>query len=130
LNIDFNSIKPIYVQIAEAIEDHIIAGILSEGEQAYSQLVLSRELSVNPATAGKGINLLVQKGILEKHRGLSMVVAEGAKTRLLKEKRDNAFASLADELVREARMIGLSEEEAVAAIKERYARQERGGEND
>lgn len=130
MKIDFDSIKPIYIQIAEAIEDDIITGKLSEGGQAYSQLIISRELNVNPATAAKGINLLVQKGILEKQRGLSMVVADGAKTRLVEEKRENAFMSIASELVKEARKIELSEEQIITTIKELYSNSERSEQDD
>ena len=122
MRIDFGSIKPIYIQIAEEIEDNIISGILREGDQAYSQLTLSRELGVNPATAAKGISLLVQKGVLEKQRGSSMVVAGGAKARLLIEKREMSFMASINELINEARKIGLSEEQVIAAIRETYAR--------
>jgi len=83
MQLRFDSVKPIYVQIAEAIEDDIIAGGLKEGDQCYSRLVISRELNVNPATAAKGINLLVSEGILHKQRGLAMVVSDGARERIL-----------------------------------------------
>ncbi len=120
MTIDFNSMKPIYLQIAEGIEDDIIRGNLKEGEQAYSQLIISRELGVNPATAAKGINVLVQKGILEKQRGLSMVVAAGARDRLLAEKRNNNIHLLSLELVREARKIGMNKEAVIKLLNEIY----------
>ena len=49
---------PIYVQIADAIEDDILTGRIEEGGTCYSQVTLAKELRVNPATAAKGINLL------------------------------------------------------------------------
>jgi len=109
--------KPIYVQIAEAIEDDILLGKLEEGEAAYSQLVLSRELTVNPATAAKGLRLLVEKGLLEKQRGLSMTVAEGARERLTTEKQQGGFSQMAENLVREARKIGLPKEQVLSTIE-------------
>ena len=118
--INFDSIKPIYLQISEGIEDDIIQGILKEGEPSYSQLTVSRELSVNPATAAKGINVLVQTGILEKQRGLSMVVANGARERLLTEKRNNNIYSLTRELVRESRKIGMSKESVIELLRDFY----------
>lgn len=120
MTIDFNSIKPIYLQIAEGIEDDILQGNLKEGDQAYSQLMISRELSVNPATAAKGINVLVLKGILEKQRGLSMVVAAGARDRLLAEKKNNNIHSLTQELVREARKVGMNKETVIKLLEEIY----------
>ncbi len=120
IKINFNSIQPVYLQIAQAIEDDIITGKLQEGEAAYSQLTIARELGVNPATAAKGINQLVQKGILEKQRGLSMTVAAGAVQTLLRERRDGNFYSQIASLVREAQKIQLSREQVLAAIQSYY----------
>jgi len=125
LRINFDSMTPIYVQVAGAIEDEIILGKLREGEPAYSQIELSRELRINPATAAKGINLLAQKGILEKQRGLSMTVAFGAKQRILDEKREKEFSEIAGALVDQARKIGLPEEQVVKKIKALFAADER-----
>ena len=124
LKIDFDSIKPIYIQIAEAIEDEIIAGNLAEGAPAYSQLVLSKELGINPATAAKGINVLVQRGILEKQRGQSMIVAAGSKKKLLIDKQTNGFQSTVRGLVDEAKKIELPEEKLIAMIRQYFTSDE------
>ena len=120
MKISFDSLIPVYVQIAEGIEDDIISGKLKEGGASYSQLIIARELNVNPATAAKGINLLVSKGILEKQRGSSMVVAVGAIDRLFKERRDKGFRDLIINLVSEASKINLSENEVITEIKKYY----------
>ena len=116
MRIDFNSIRPIYIQVADAIEDDIVTGKLKEGDPVYSQLVISRELGINPATAAKGINQLVGKGILEKQRGLSMTVAIGARERLLDQRRSTEFWKLAESLVDGAVKIGLSKEAVLAKL--------------
>jgi DNA-binding transcriptional regulator YhcF (GntR family) len=121
LRIDFDSIKPIYIQVAEAIEDDIIAGKLAEKGPVYSQLILSKELGINPATAAKGINVLVQKGILEKQRGMSMVVAAGARDLLLADKQENGLHSFIAALVEEAQKIEVPEDKLIRMIKSRYA---------
>ena len=120
MKINFDSLIPVYMQIAEAIEDDIISGSLAEGGAAYSQLIIARELNVNPATAAKGINVLVAKGILEKQRGSSMVVARGALERLLKERRENNFSELITNLVSEANKIKLTKSELIAEIEKYY----------
>ena len=120
MKVSFDSLKPVYVQIAEAVEDEIIAGGLKEGGAVYSQLVLARELGVNPATAAKGINMLVAKGILEKQRGSSMVVAPGALERLTFERRNGKFKKLVENLVSEAKKIKLTEDEVIAEVKNSY----------
>jgi len=120
VKISFDSLIPVYIQIAEAIEDDIISGKLAEGSAAYSQLILARELGVNPATAAKGINVLVSKGILDKQRGASMIVAQGALVRLLDERRANGFDKLVSNLISEAKKIGLSEDEVMDKIIKQY----------
>ena len=126
MRIDFSSLKPIYIQVADAIEDDIVVGRLLEREAVYSQLTLSKELGINPATAAKGINLLVSKGILEKQRGLSMIVAAGAKDRLLGERRDTEIRELTETLVTVAVKIGLSKDSVLDKISELFDIRERG----
>lgn len=120
MKISFDSLKPVYIQIAEAIEDDIISGKLAEGGAAYSQLIIAKELSVNPATAAKGINMLVSKGILDKQRGASMTVAYGALNRLLSERREKGFRELLSNLVMEAIKINLPESEVVEEVRKLY----------
>lgn len=120
MQIKFDSIKPIYVQIAEAIEDDIIVGSLREGDQCYSQLVISRDLNVNPATAAKGINLLVSEGILSKQRGMAMVVTSGARQRILQKRKNEGFEAMIKDLVYESKKLGLTKENIVEIISKYY----------
>lgn len=73
-----NDEKSIYLQIGQMIEDSILRGIFLEGERVPSTNELARLYSINPATAAKGINRLVEQGILYKKRGIGMFVSEGA----------------------------------------------------
>jgi len=127
VRVDFDSIKPIYLQIAEAIEDDIIVGRLPEGSPAYSQLILSKELGVNPATAAKGINVLVQDGLLIKERGKSMIVAAGARTRIVSGRQRNGLHSLVSNLVREAQKIELPKEDVLSMVSEYYSQNSQNG---
>jgi len=102
--------------VAEAIEDDIVTGKLKEGEPVYSQLILSRELGINPATAAKGINQLVGKGVLEKQRGLSMTVAYGTAQKLLDERRDKGLKVIVENLVNTAVKVGISKETVITEI--------------
>ena len=70
--------RPIFLQIAEQIENDIIAGQLAEETQVPSTNEFAAFHRINPATAAKGVNLLVDDGILYKKRGIGMFVAEGA----------------------------------------------------
>jgi DNA-binding transcriptional regulator YhcF (GntR family) len=88
--LNFNSEKPIYLQLAEAIEDDILKGIFEEETQVPSTTDISVGLKINPATAGKGINLLVDEEILYKKRGVGMFVSLGARQKIT-EKRKEVF---------------------------------------
>lgn len=84
--------RPIFVQIAEAIEREIVDGTMPEDSQVPSINELAAFHRINPATALKGINLLVDQGILVKRRGVGMFVTPGARERIVAERR-SAFAT-------------------------------------
>lgn len=110
-----DSLKPIYIQIAEGIEDDILNGILTENKQAYSQYQIAKQFNINPATAAKGINVLVSEGILYKKRGMGMHVSEGAKEMIQTKRKENFYTTLLKSLLVEAKKLGISKDE----IKER-----------
>ncbi len=120
MKIDFNDVVPIYIQIADAIEDDILAGRLEEGGNCYSQVQLAKELSINPATAAKGIRLLVERGVLNKVRGQAMAISENAKEKIKSRKLDQFVSDLVENLVREAKKLKISEEDLVKKIREVY----------
>lgn len=116
MKIDTSSLTPIYVQIADAIEEDILNDKLFEGGNCYSQIIIAKELKVNPATAAKGINLLVARNILEKNRGQAMTVALDAKEKIMKRKKEEIFSKMIEELVTTAKQLNLSEEYVLSAI--------------
>ncbi|HBK86166.1 MAG TPA: GntR family transcriptional regulator, partial [Firmicutes bacterium] len=91
MRLNFASDKPIYLQLAEAIEDDILKGIFEENGQVASTTELAVSLRINPATAGKGLNLLVDEGILFKKRGVGMFVAVGAREMILQKRKETFY---------------------------------------
>ncbi len=113
--------RPIFLQIAESVEDAIVDGSLAEESQAPSTNELAAFHRINPATAAKGIAMLTDKGVLYKRRGIGMFVAEGARERLLGERR-SAFADrFIDPLLAEARTLGLGPDDVADLIRGRAA---------
>ena len=98
----------IYLQIAQMLEDDILRGVYREEEQVPSTNELARAYHINPATAAKGINLLVDENILYKRRGIGMFVAPGAGEKVLAKRRAAFYDSYIRPLVREGRSLGLS----------------------
>lgn len=111
--------RPLFMQIAEKIEASILDGSLPEEEQAPSTNELSTFYRVNPATAGKGINLLVDRGILVKRRGLGTFVAPGAQQIIRNERVEQFAQHYLEPLLVEARAIGLDTEAVLAMIRDR-----------
>ena len=116
---------PIFSQIAEQIAAQIADGTLAEDERAPSSNELAAYYRINPATAAKGINLLIDEGILEKHRGIGMFVAAGARERLLETRRKRFADRYIEPLVAEAERLGLDAESLIALIRKSGAA--RGG---
>ena len=100
--------RPIFVQIAERIENDIIAGELAEDAQVPSTNQFAAFYQINPATAAKGVNLLVDQGILYKKRGLGMYVAPGARAKLLDQRKEQFFTQYVVPMLHEAEKLGIS----------------------
>ena len=115
--------KPLFLQIAEQIEDSIIDGSLAEETQAPSTNELAGFYRINPATAAKGVAMLTDKGVLYKRRGIGMFVATGAKDLLLGERRAAVADRYIDPLLTEARTLGLGTDDLAALLRERAARE-------
>ena len=61
----FQGEKPIFLQLAEQLEAGILSGAYPEGSQVPSITEFAATYKINPATALKGINLLVNDGLLD-----------------------------------------------------------------
>jgi DNA-binding transcriptional regulator YhcF (GntR family) len=107
---------PIFSQIAERLADDIAEGTLSEGARVPSTNELAAFYRINPATAAKGINVLIDDGLLEKHRGVGMFVAAGARERLLQGRRRRFSERYIEPMVAEAGRLGIDADALVAMI--------------
>lgn len=113
-----NEDEPIFIQISKAIEDEILTDSIKEDEQVPSTTELSRLYNINPATVLKGMNILVDKNILYKKRGLGMFVNRGAKNTiklLRKERFKNKFIK---NLIEEANKLDIDKDELLEMIKQ------------
>ena len=113
-----DSMKPIYIQIAEWLETEILSESIKVDDKVYSQYQLAEMLNINPATAAKGLNILADENILYKKRGLGMFVSVDAKKKITVKRRNQTLKSLVAELVREAEHLQVTEEELITMIQE------------
>nr|WP_254259260.1 GntR family transcriptional regulator [Leucobacter chinensis] len=111
------------MQLADALADAILRGAYEEGDQVPSTNELAAFHRINPATAGKGLNELVDRGVLEKRRGLGMFVLPGAKERI-GETRQGAFVDqYVKPLLREAAALGISAKQLHTLIEDQAAQE-------
>lgn len=116
--------RALFLQIAESVEDSIIDGSLPEDSQAPSTNELAAFFRINPATAAKGVNMLVDKGVLYKRRGIGMFVSPGAGDILLAERRTAFADKYVEPLLGEARKLGLTGDDLSRLILDRAQRAE------
>lgn len=110
--------KSIYIQIKEMIENDILRDILLEEERVPSTNELAKLYAINPATAAKGVNLLVDEDILYKKRGIGMFVSTGAKRRIMEKRKKNFYNDYVRSLLAEAGSLGITKKELIVMIQE------------
>ncbi|MDR3585694.1 MAG: GntR family transcriptional regulator [Desulfosporosinus sp.] len=115
LNTD--SMKPIYVQIAEWLEIEILNNHIKEDERIFSQYQLADMFTINPATASKGLNILAEENIIYKKRGLGMFVSPNAKQFVLSKRRNQILGQMIEALVIEAKRLDVSESELIRMLQ-------------
>lgn len=111
MKIDFESQTPIFLQVSQGLEDEILSGVYREEQQIPSITELSAAYKINPATALKGINLLVDNNIVYKKRGIGMFVASGALQKLKEKRQEEFFNQYILPLVQEAKRLSISPEQ-------------------
>ena len=120
MQLSFEDERPIFLQVADQIQDGILSGAFPEETQIPSTTEISLTYMINPATALRGINLLVESGIVYKKRGLGMFVTEGA-VQTVREKRKNEFyQNYIVKVTAEAKKLELQKEEIIAMIERGY----------
>ncbi len=120
MQFDFDNSAPLYQQLADQLEEMIFTGGFDEGAQVPSTTQLSQQLHINPATVLKGMNILVDAGLLEKRRGLGMFVCPGAREKIMEKRKDNFYNDYVKKLLVEAGKLGITKQHLIDLI-------ERGG---
>lgn len=123
LIIDPNMEKPIFIQIAEQLEDSIFTGAFPEETKIPSTNEISALLGINPHTVLKGMNILVDEEIIYKKRGLGMFVKEGAVEKILRKRQGQFYDQFIASMIEEAHKLKMTKDEIITLV-------ERGFENE
>ncbi len=120
MNIDFSVDKPIFLQISDGIADAILSGAFEEESQIPSITEFAVQYKINPATALKGVNILVDQEIIYKKRGIGMFVKAGAVEKLQSSRKNEFFEHYITNAVEEAVRLGITKEEMKSMIERGY----------
>ena len=118
MKLELNDHELIFIQISKAIEDEILCDSIKEGMQVPSTTELSKFYKINPATVLKGVNILVDKEILFKKRGIGMFVSKGAKEIIKNGRKENFKEVYLKDLISEAKKLGITKEELLDMISD------------
>ena len=113
----FDESTPLYQQIASQLEEMIFTGGFYEGSQVPSTTQLSQQLHINPATVLKGMNLLVDEGLIEKHRGRGMFVRTGARQKIMEQRKESFYKDYVKSLLIEAHKLGINRQHLIELIE-------------
>lgn len=120
MNFDESSQLPLFQQVAAQIEEAILSGAFEEMSQIPSTTEISKQFQINPATVLKGMNLLVDKQIIEKKRGIGMFVKAGARAILQEDARDYFFNEEITQLITQAKHLNISLDALIKQIESGY----------
>jgi GntR family transcriptional regulator len=118
--------EPIFDQVVYAAIKAIISGELPPGAPFPSVRGLAAELKIHPNTAHKVIQHLIQERLLRASPGLGTVVAEAPIAR--SEDRRRLLSREIEQLVVEAKRVGVDLGELVEAIENQWELLERPAE--
>ncbi|WP_296114176.1 GntR family transcriptional regulator [uncultured Anaerococcus sp.] len=115
--------KLIFEQVAEIVENQILDGLLEADEKSPSTTDFANTYAINPATARKGLNILVNEGILYKKRGLGMFVTDNAKEIIKSKRKKEYINNILPNLIKNMKMLGITKEDLIKEIENLYQKE-------
>ena len=120
MQLNLDNEKPIFLQFAEELEKNILKGIFEEESQIPSTTEVAIKFKINPATANRGVNLLVDEGIIYKKRGIGMFVATGAREKIVSKRIAAFYDNYVLPLLKESKNLNLEKNEIIIMIERGY----------
>jgi GntR family transcriptional regulator len=114
--IQASSATPIYRQVVEQVRRLIAGGQLKAGSELPSVRSIAERHAINPMTVSKAYSLLEAEGLLERRRGLGMVVAESALPARAASQRLALLQPALDAAAAQAQQLGLSHDSVMKAF--------------
>jgi len=122
----FKSTTTIYEQIAGMLEDNILSGELPEGDRLPSVRALAADVQVNPNTVQRTFQTLQDGEVIVNQRGIGYFVADGARSRILKQRRRLFETEVLPEQFRQLALLGFEPDE-IRTLYASYLREHSNG---
>ncbi len=108
MTVVWNDTSPIYLQLKARIVAMILDGLLKPGDAVPSVRQVAADFQLNPITVSRAYQELADEQLVEKRRGLGMLVTEDAPERLLASERERFLTQEWPQIVERIVRLGLS----------------------
>ncbi len=115
----FTNDKPIFQQMADRLEEEILAGVYKDDDRIPSVREYAVTLEVNTNTAVKAYEQLSRANIIYNKRGMGYFVNPGAREQILSERRNAFLGQSLPELFRQMQLLDID----IADVEEAWKNQ-------
>lgn len=113
---EFDSNKPIYLQIADSICNRILQGELKGEDRIPSVREFGAQIGVNPNTVARTYETLTDQGVIYNKRGIGFFVTENAAQNIRKEAKEKFLKEELPQFAEKARLLDISKEEIIKVL--------------
>jgi GntR family transcriptional regulator len=124
---EFDTTKPIYIQIIEKINKKIVRNEWKTGDKLPSVREMAVETGVNPNTIQRTYSELERMGIVETRRGQGTFVTENVE--IIERLREQLKRDIVADFIRNMTELGFTLDDMIASLKN-YNGNEEGESND
>lgn len=104
---DFNELKPIYLQINDSLCERILSGEVKAGDRIPSVREFGAEIGVNPNTVARSYEKLTDAGIIFNKRGIGYFVSDEAKDIILEAERKEFLENELPQILKRMALLGI-----------------------
>ncbi len=116
---EFDSNKPIYLQIADSICNRILSGEFKAGDRIPSVREYGASIGVNPNTVARSYERLTSMGVIYQQRGIGFFIASDAREKILSAEKENFFNQYLPDFINRARLLEISKSELIERLNTR-----------
>lgn len=110
---EFDSNKPIYIQIADNICEKILSGEMTPGSRIPSVREWGAKIGVNPNTVARSYEILTNKSVIYNQRGIGFFVSDNAISAIQESELDKFIKEEIPAFVNRAKLLGIDLKEFI-----------------